>query len=257
MRYLFALENSELLARLAWSNVLLAFDFDGTLAPIVDGRDSARMRARTGRLFASACQLYPSAVISGRSRQDVFSRLDGATPKYVVGNHGLEPSHRLTEFAREVAAARASLERALVSCAGVELEDKRYSLSLHYRKSPRKGSARRAILAAISALPEPMRVVPGKFVLNLVPSRAPDKGDALVELRTIEHADTALYVGDDVTDEDVFELDQPGRLVTVRVGKTKASAAMYFLRDQREIDGLLASLIELRKPRAPGFRHDA
>jgi trehalose 6-phosphate phosphatase len=257
MRYLFALENSELLARLAWSNVLLAFDFDGTLAPLVDARDAARMRDRTGRLFASACQLYPCAVISGRSRQDVFSRLNGATPKYIVGNHGLEPSSKLADFAREVAAARALLERSLVSCAGVDLEDKRYSLSLHYRKSPHKGAARRAILAAISALPAAMRVVPGKFVLNLVPSHAPDKGDALVDLRTIEHADTALFVGDDVTDEAVFRLDQPGRLVTVRVGRAKSSAAMYFLRDQKEIDRLLARLVELREQVAPRSRNEA
>ena len=51
--------------------------------------------------------------------------------------------------------------------------------------------------------------MPGKLVVNVVPARALNKGDALIGLRTNERADTALYVGDDITDEDVFELDQP------------------------------------------------
>jgi hypothetical protein len=48
----------------------------------------------------------------------------------------------------------------------------------------------------------------------------------------------------------VFELDQPGRLLTVRVGPSRSSAAAYFLRDQAEIDRLLERLVELREDRA-------
>jgi trehalose 6-phosphate phosphatase len=92
--------------------------------------------------------------------------------------------------------------------------------------------------------------VPGKLVVNLVPAGAPNKGTALVELRKAEQADTALYVGDDVTDEDVFELEQPGRLVGVRVGASRSSAAAYFLRHQREVDRLLGRLVTLREGRS-------
>jgi trehalose 6-phosphate phosphatase len=68
--------------------------------------------------------------------------------------------------------------------------------------------------------------------------------------------DTALFVGDDDTDEDVFALDRPGRLLGIRVGRTPASQAPYCLRDQREIDDLLDRLIALRRdaparPRPP------
>jgi trehalose 6-phosphate phosphatase len=83
-------------------------------------------------------------------------------------------------------------------------------------------------------------------VVNLVPERAPHKGDALLALRAKEGADTALYVGDDITDEDVFELDQPGRLLSIRVGQSKRSAAAYFLRNQREIDVFLDRLVKFR-----------
>lgn len=250
MRHLLFRENGEVLAQLAWSRVLLAFDFDGTLAPIVSDRDHAQMRPRTSELFAKICSLYPCAVISGRSQPDVSARLGAAPIKYVIGNHGLEPGASLDEFEEEIAQARASLEESLVGMSGVDLEDKRYSLALHYRRSRNKRLARSAILAAVAALPVRMRVVPGKLVVNVVPERAPNKGDALMQLRRTEQADTALYVGDDVTDEDVFELDQPGRLFTVRVGESRASAAAYFLRDQSEMDRLLAKLIALREERS-------
>ncbi|HKU43339.1 MAG TPA: trehalose-phosphatase, partial [Polyangiales bacterium] len=71
MKHVLSRENREVLAQLARTRVLLAFDYDGTLAPIVAQRDRAHMRARTRRLLARVCALYPCAVISGRSRLDV------------------------------------------------------------------------------------------------------------------------------------------------------------------------------------------
>jgi trehalose 6-phosphate phosphatase len=247
MRDLLSRESGEVLAQLAWSRVLVAFDFDGTLAPIVAARDDAQMRIRTSELFAKVCRLYPCAVISGRSQADVAARLGAAPVKYVVGNHGLEPGASLDEFEKEIAEARASLEETLTGIASVDIEDKRYSLALHYRRSRNKRLARSAIVAAVAALPVRVRVVPGKLVVNVVPERAPNKGEALMDLRKAEQADTALYVGDDVTDEDVFKIDQPGRLFTVRVGESKTSAAAYFLQDQSDIDRLLAALVLLRE----------
>jgi trehalose 6-phosphate phosphatase len=250
MKRLLSRQNAELLAQLAWSRVLVAFDFDGTLAPIVAEPDAAKMRARTRDLLVKVCRRYPSVIISGRSRADVSKRLGGAQVKHVVGNHGLEPGVGLDEVEKEVALASSLLATALETEPGIQLEDKRYSLALHYRKARNKRLARAAIQAAVAALPVPMRIVAGKLVANVVPARAPNKGDALLELRDKERADTALYVGDDVTDEDVFELDQPGRLLTVRVGPSRSSAAAYFLRDQAEIDRLLERLVELREDRA-------
>jgi trehalose 6-phosphate phosphatase len=231
---------------LAWSAVLLAFDFDGTLASIVADRGSAAMREKTLQLFDQLCQLYPCAVISGRSKSDVALRLGSASVKYIVGNHGLEPGAELDEFEKEMDIVRPLLEVALAKAPGVDIENKRYSLAVHYRKARKKRLARTLIHEAVAALPLPMRTVPGKLVVNIVPARAPNKGDALLELRAREGANTALYVGDDTTDEDVFEIDQPGRLFTIRIGESKTSAAKYFLHDQREMDTLLAKLTGLR-----------
>lgn len=247
MRRMLATSEREVLAQLTGARVLLAFDFDGTLAPIVEDPARAQMRSVTAAHLAALCRRYPCAVISGRSRADVGRRLGAARPAYVVGNHGLEPGNQLRRFEAETAQALALLTELLAGTQGLELEDKRYSLAIHYRRARRKRAARLTIAQAVAALPQRQRVVPGKLVVNVVPADAPNKGDALLALRARAGADTALYVGDDVTDEDVFRLDQPGRLVSVRVGASRASAAAYHLRDQREIDSLLARLIELRE----------
>jgi trehalose 6-phosphate phosphatase len=198
-------------------------------------------------LFQEACELFPTAVISGRGRDDVLGRITGCEAKYVIGNHGLEPTAASAWTQSSLDEARASFERVAAQVPGVDVEDKRYSLAIHYRRSRSKRAALRAIHRVIGRLASPLRVIPGKYVVNLVPPGTPHKGDALVALRTLEKADTSLYVGDDATDEDVFRLDQPGRLLTVRVGRSVTSAASYFLKGQRDIDPLLRALIQHRK----------
>lgn len=244
-------ENRPIVAQLAWASTLLAFDFDGTLAPIVESHPDAEMTPETRALFAQVCALYPTAVISGRSHDDVVPRLAPAQVKYIVGNHGLEPDidqARFEVFARE---ASTRLAGALAGAQGVELEDKRFSLAVHFRRSRSRREARRLIHQAVAEVCPEARAVDGKCVVNVLPPRAPNKGDALLRLRAREGAATALYVGDDITDEDVFVLDQPGRLLSVRVGESPGSAAAYFLRDQAEVDALLTLLIELRGGRRP------
>lgn len=246
MKHILSAANVEVLAQFAWSSVLLAFDFDGTLAPIVSEREAARMRTTTSALFHELCRLYPCAVISGRARADVARRTNAAPVAHILGNHGAEPHERTSRFEEQIARVRPSLQAALSDIPGVDIEDKRFSLAIHYRRSRAKRVTRKKIHDAVDALGTRVKVVPGKLVVNVLPEGAPHKGDALVRLRVHEGADTAVYVGDDATDEDVFELDQPGRLLSIRVGRSLKSAAPYYLRDQREVDALLRRLITFR-----------
>jgi trehalose 6-phosphate phosphatase len=266
VKHLLAPRNLPVLERFAWSRLLLAFDFDGTLAPIVVDPEAAQMRARTRELLERAAGLYPTVVISGRTREDTQRRVAGVSLREVIGNHGAESVRLETAAASQPAARsararspgaspahrwRAELERVLAPHAGVFIEDKKFSLSIHYRQSRQKKKARAAIFAAVGAIGEreAVRVMGGKQVVNLLPEGAPHKGIALERARARLHCDTALYVGDDETDEDVFALDQPGRLLGVRVGERAASRADYYLRGQREIDALLRTLIRMRSER--------
>jgi len=246
MRNILAHGQREVLEQLTSSNVLLGFDFDGTLAPIVADPKRAAMRARTLKRLVAVSELYPVVVISGRAQSDVRKRLGGVHVQAVVGNHGLEPWGAAERYARQAQRWRARLARELEAHRGIVIEDKTYSLSVHYRQSRQKRAARAAILAAVNGL-SGARVVGGKLVVNIVPEGAPHKGIALERERDRLRCDTAMYIGDDETDEDVFALDRPGRLLSIRVGKKSTSAASYCIESQAAIDDLLRALFELRR----------
>lgn len=247
MREILSRANREVLRQFAWSNVLLAFDYDGTLAPIVLDPDRAAMRAGTRRLLATVAARYPTIVVSGRSRRDVRRWLQGVPLKQIVGNHGIEPWQAHRPLMDEVARCLPVLERCLSGHAGVRIENKSYSVSVHYRRSRQKRRALDAILRASARLGA-VRVIGGKQVVNILPAGAPHKGMALERERDRLGCDTAIYVGDDETDEDVFALDQPGRLLTIRVAAKRSSRAVYCLRNQAAMDDLLAVLADLRRP---------
>ncbi len=251
MKYVFDAGGRAELARLARSNTLVAFDFDGTLAPIVADRDLAQMRPETRGLLARVNAQYPCAVISGRGLDDVASRLEATGVRHVVGNHGMEPGSRLGEFERAAELGFEEARRRLAGHEGLDFEHKRYSFAVHYRRSRDRDAARRAIDETIASLSVATRVVPGHLVVNVMPHGAPDKGDALDHLRVELACELALFVGDDITDEDVFRHVGDGRVVGVRVGRSDESSATWFVRDQDEVDELLRVLVALREPRVP------
>jgi trehalose 6-phosphate phosphatase len=253
VKHILSPEHADILERVAASRALLAFDFDGTLAPIVADRDHAAMRDTTRELLAETSRWYRCAVVSGRAQSDVASRVRDIELVHVVGNHGLECDGEHLGFNGDLAPVRDVLARELAGEPGVEIEDKRLSLSVHYRAAQSRDEAHRAIERAIAhvviEVDQAIRVIPGKMVENVLPAGGPNKGDVMLELVAREDAEVAVYVGDDVTDEDVFELDRPDRIISLRVGETTASAADYFLREQDEIDQLLARLVALRARR--------
>src|SRR5690349_2822264 len=115
---------AEVVSEIARARTLLAFDFDGTLAPIVADRTAAAMRDETRALLRAAALLYPCAVISGRARADVAARLKGVPLAAVVGCHGAEPGFGPLDrtLERSVASWRSRLAVALRGCDGIEVE---------------------------------------------------------------------------------------------------------------------------------------
>jgi trehalose 6-phosphate phosphatase len=238
------------LEALAGRTSLFAFDFDGTLAPIVDDRDAAAMRPETRRLLVALSTVAPCAVLSGRGLGDLGARVEGVPLVLAVGNHGAEWGDEAdgAPARRQMRELQAALEPVADRFTGVSIEDKGLSLTVHFRGA----DAAQAEHAVLSALDRPggPRIVLGKRVVNVVPAGAPHKGVALTEMIARAGCDAAMYVGDDVTDEDAFRDPGVSPFVSIRVGESDASLAKYFLRDQTEIDALLRVLLDLVAPRA-------
>ena len=223
----------------------MAFDFDGTLAPIVEKPARAAMRASTRTLLRQLASVYPCIVVSGRSREDVKAKLHGISLRECIGNHGTEPWQESHAMAEDVDSWIPELRERFQNLHGIVVENKGYSISVHYRGARNKRKAQRAIKNAARTLAG-ARILAGKQVLNILPCKAPGKGLAVEQARRKFRCDKVIYAGDDVTDEDAFALGENGRFLTIRVGANRRSLAKFYLRNQREMDRLLQALIELR-----------
>lgn len=242
------------LDELARGEVLVAFDFDGTLAPIVPDPPRATMAPSTWALLRVVALHYPTAVVSGRSRADLAPRVARVPLVATIGSHGAEAGFGPVDLAlrRRVAAWREAIREPVEALRGVHVEDNGFSLSIHYRHAPCRAFARRSIMAAVSPLPD-ARVVLGRAVVTVAPADAPDKGEALAELVGRAHCARAMFVGDDRTDEDAFRAEPVA--LAVRVGRTGRTAAHAYLPDQPAIDELLRRLVRARR-RAQGLEGD-
>lgn len=224
---------------------LVAFDFDGTLAPISRDPRAAQLRKSTARLLGRIAERYPTAVISGRPRADVLARLNGAKVKAVVGNHGIEPSPDAPRYHALVKQWLPLLREELKDLQGIELENKLYSVTIHYRRSRAKTRARALIDQALAKL-EGKRTIEGRLLVNVLPADAPNKSSALMNLRNSLHAEHAVFVGDDLSAEEAFASDKPEHVLGIRVGRATGSAASHYLAKQADIDSLLKRLLELQ-----------
>ena len=236
------------LRRLGGGHALLSFDLDGTLAPLVARPSDAAVSPDTASRLQALARRWPVAVITGRSVADARLRL-GFKPHFLVGNHGAERESSAAVLAPHPALAPCRAQARLLGRAfherGVDVEDKGASLAWHYRRSP-DGAAVRCWLDGLIAAHGPGIVAThGHCVLNITPSDAPNKGDALVQLMHECGAPSALIVGDDVNDEPAFARAGAG-CVSVRIAPAGTpSFAQFRLGAQSQINALLSHLLSL------------
>lgn len=228
-------------------DLLCLFDFDGTLVPL----EASPEKVHVPDIVLERLHLLQSrarvGIVTGRGISDM-GRMLVFEPDFLLGNHGIEglpgwETHATTfEEICEHWHAQLSTQLAAID-KQLWIEYKRYSLSVHYMhvaNSIDVAILLRKIFATLSPAP---RVIAGKSVFNLLPPNANDKGKAVIELISFTGASCALYAGDDVTDEYVFELNRPD-LFTIRVGAGADSAASYQIADHESIIPLMDLLIE-------------
>ena len=199
----------------------ILLDVDGTLAPIVERHEDARVPDETRAELARLASRYALvACVSGRPGKDV-DRMLGVAGVAIVGEHGLELAPDAGRWADVIASF----------VAGVDwpAERKPLSASFHFRRADDEAAAR-AYLTRVARSAESEGLVPrwGRMVLEIRPPVAADKGTAVRALVERAGVDRALYAGDDTTDIDAFAgLD--GLAVAVRVAVDSGEAPRALL----------------------------
>ena len=241
-------ENNDLKQEYIHRGFFLFLDFDGTLVPIQDNPAqcvlSPVIKSQLEGIASSgkAC----IAILSGRTVNDIKKRVQ-IQGIYFGGNHGLEISGPSLRYVHPDALIGKQaiykicrkIEKRICNIEGALIEKKKFGFTLHYRMASKDCTAliKRTFYKIIAESPDPQAfsVLRGKKVLELVPRIQWDKGKAaLFVLQSQKKNYLPIYVGDDVTDETVFEaLKTEG--VTVRIGRSKKTEAKYYLKGQWEM----------------------
>lgn len=184
--------------------LLLAADFDGTIAAIADDPGSVAIEPQ----FASFLRRVASrgdiavAIVSGRDVDDLATRV-GDLPVYLAGSHGLEITSPAGTPLRSASPVDLALDPALerdASSLGLRIERKKHAIAIHWRESPDVDESHPVVQAfGTWARDNGLDVIRGRRVLE-ARTRGGGKEDALRYLTACTGADKVIYAGDDFTD---------------------------------------------------------
>lgn len=246
-------------------DVMLFLDYDGTLTPIAPTPSQALIPPEVKKtLFeyskTPSCSL---AIVSGRALRDIKTMV-GVPGIFYVGNHGFEiegpgiffENLMTLDVKAVMEKIKEDLKKKFSGIEGVFLEDKYFTFSVHYRlaQSSQEPLVKRILKEVCKPFlrKKKIKVSFGKKVVEVRPPLAWDKGNAVLWLlakrRYALNGKEVLpvCVGDDATDEDVFQALK-GKGITVVVGRNKKSAARYYVESPSEVHRLIAQILELKK----------
>lgn len=236
----------------ALPRLLLCSDFDGTLAPIQPHPERVELSPAVRRLLWNLSRLPETsvAIVSGRSLLDIRQKID-LSQLWYIGNHGLEIMGPDTSYLHpELDGLRPALGRWIYllrtrtsGIAGIYLEDKQYTASVHYRLV--KPELRAKIESIVhETCPATFEVRAGKMVWELRPRVEWHKGWGIDWLAQRIDA-PIIYLGDDSTDEDAFSKLGPAAL-TIKVG-VHPTSARFLLRSVNAALEWLSDFFEARR----------
>ncbi len=233
---------------LVGKNLILLFDYDGTLAPIVAHPSQARLPAPTrAALTKLACSPRVAlGIVSGRELSQL-KRLVRLKNICYVGSHGLEwalpglgPSLRISpRRSRPLRQITRELRHALRGLPKVWIERKIASVAVHYRGASvhHARSARTQLARIARQYAAQFRLQEGKKGFEFLPAGANTKGtavQALVPRLRRGRFSAVVYFGDDSTDESVFACLSKNDF-GIFVGRPRLSRARFYLRSPGEV----------------------
>jgi len=234
--------------------IIFFLDYDGTLTPIRKKPSLARISKGSKDLLKKLSKnpAYRIFIISGRSLEDV-RKLIGVRSIYYVGNHGIELSgpglKYVNKNARSLVAVIRKSYNALkrgVKFKGVLVENKTYTLSVHYRMLPASKVA--AFIKKFGRVAKDLkknkkiRITVGKKVFEVRPAVKWNKGEIVKWILKKNKKCLPICIGDDITDEDAFRAIGKKGISILVSRKRRKSFARYWLKSPKEVIKLLKSL---------------
>ncbi|MCF2490651.1 bifunctional alpha,alpha-trehalose-phosphate synthase (UDP-forming)/trehalose-phosphatase [Dyadobacter sp. CY347] len=227
------------------TNRILFFDYDGTLAPIVPDPAKAIVSEDVKKLILEIAKRDTVIIISGRDRH-FLDNLFKDLPVHIIAEHGAlirtkgsdhwELNESYEENWKE--SIRPIMDIYAKRCPGAFVEEKETSLAWHYRTADDKEYAQRRaqeLLWQLKNYIQPelnLQVIDGNKVVE-VKKTAFNKGTAARTFVENGHYDFVLAIGDDTTDEDMFEA-LPETAYTIKIGDD-LSAARNHIKSQEEV----------------------
>lgn len=256
MRYVFD-DLKKIKEHLKGQFLFLFLDCDGTLAPIAATPDEAVISQETRSLLKLLASKFNCkiAIISGRELEDIKKKINLKNLIY-SGNHGLQIEgpkikHELAVpvgYRKVLLSIKKQLNEKLAGIKGLIIEDKKLSLSLHFRIADLKQvpfiKNTFHEVTIIHAVRNKIKIKTGKKLLEIGPPIQWNKGKVVLWLLARQETFSKIqkiipiYIGDDVTDEDAFKALKKNGL-TIFVGKPGNSQAKYYLKDPQEVTKFL------------------
>ena len=235
---------------------LVFLDFDGTLVSIAKSPDAVYLEARTKKLLEalSADKKTQLVVVSGRPLKELRRYLH-LKNVILVGNHGLEIHGKKVPLPADAKKARRlkhlimqlskKFKMIFTSYPGTWVEDKHYTLSVHFRDLPRGQTMVFDELIRFFKKEYgryPLVWTRGKKVIEIRPNVYWGKGDVVTHLiKRFPHS-VPVAIGDDRGDEDMFKALKGRGGLSVRVGYSRSSVADYYLSSPHEVKTFLQEL---------------
>ncbi len=256
---------SEWRTRFEREPLAILLDYDGTLAPIAPVPQQAKLPVAAQQVLKNLVKLdhVRVGVISGRSLSDL-KRMISVRGVALVGSHGLEsPSLKAVSAAvldkggNSRSFLFAALKKELHGLPGIFLEEKPFSLAIHYRQASLSDEkkAKKIVLDVCSEALAKKRIsmMAGKKVVEIMSPLIKGKGFAVEKLlRGWGKKYLPIFIGDDVTDESAFAAVRR-RGLTVKVGSPdKRSAAQYYVNDVEDVRMILEMILYSRGYPSPG-----
>src|SRR5215471_18670898 len=248
-----ALENIQKITR-SGDRLAVFLDYDGTLTPIVSRPENAWLSESMRETLRSLAARVPVGILSGRDLDDVRGRVlvDGIV---YAGSHGFDIAgagglrrELGGDYLPVLDAAERELREALDEVPGAQLERKHFSVAAHYRNVNENDASRvAAAVDAVAARHRELRRINGKKVYELLPDIDWNKGKAVLWLlETLEQERGMafpIFVGDDRTDEDAFNVLKERGIGILVSEQPQVTAASYWLKDPEEVESFLRELI--------------